>query len=272
MLNYSFEKTVCNPAVFNEGRLPAHADFTACRNEEELSSGRSGLQVPLDGVWHFHCSPRPAEAPEGFWRPDYDLADWDSIRVPAHIQLEGYDRPAYVNTQYPWDATEELKPGEVPSVFNPVADYVRFFTLPEDFRGQEVRISFQGVESGFALWLNGTYLGYSEDSFSPADFRLTDALCEGENRLAVRVFKWTPGSWFEDQDFFRFSGIFRSVFVYMLPEAAVTDLSHTQNRSVVLRRTDDNVVLRNKFAQDILMPGAVLQGQYISVLPDHAAV
>ena len=227
MLNYSFEKTVCNPAVFNEGRLPAHADFTACRSEEELSSGRSGLQVPLDGVWHFHYSPRPAEAPEGFWRADYDLADWDSIRVPAHIQLEGYDRPAYVNTQYPWDATEELRPGEVPSVFNPVADYVRFFTLPEDFRGQEVRISFQGVESGFALWLNGVYLSYSEDSFSPADFRLTDALCEGENRLAVRVFKWTPGSWFEDQDFFRFSGIFRSVFVYVLPEAAVTDLAYT---------------------------------------------
>ena len=227
MLNYSFEKTVCNPAVFNEGRLPAHADFIACRNEEELSAGKSGLRQELDGVWHFHYSPRPAEAPEGFWLPDYDLADWDSIRVPAHIQLEGYDRPAYVNTQYPWDATEELKPGEVPSVFNPVADYVRFFTLPEDFRGQEVRISFQGVESGFALWLNGVYLGYSEDSFSPADFRLTDALCEGENRLAVRVFKWTPGSWFEDQDFFRFSGIFRSVFVYMLPEAAVTDLSYT---------------------------------------------
>ncbi len=130
MLSYSFEKTVCDPAVFAEGRLPAHADFTACRNEDELYEGNSGLRLPLDGVWHFHYSHNPAEAPEGFWRPDYDLADWDSIRVPAHIQLEGYDTPAYVNTQYPWDATEELSPCEVPTVFNPVADYVRFFPLP----------------------------------------------------------------------------------------------------------------------------------------------
>ena len=227
MLRYSFENTVCNPAVFAEGRLPAHADFTAFRSEEELAAGETSLRYSLDGFWRFHYSEKPSDAPDGFWQPDYDLSGWDSIRVPAHIQLEGYDTPAYVNTQYPWDAIEELRPGEVPSVFNPVADYVCCFTLPESFRGQEVCISFQGVESGFALWLNGTYLGYSEDSFTPSDYLLTDALADGENRLAVRVFKWTPGSWFEDQDFFRFSGIFRSVFLYMLPEAAVTDLRIT---------------------------------------------
>ena len=112
--------------------------------------------------------------------------------------MEGHDLPAYVNTQYPWDALEELRPGEVPSFFNPVADYVTEFTLPEGFRGHELSISFQGVESGFAVWLNGTYLGYSEDSFTPADFAADGALREGRNRLAVRVFKWTPGSWFED--------------------------------------------------------------------------
>lgn len=227
MLNYSFENTVCNPGKFAEGRLPAHADFTAFRSEEELADGSSSLQVSLDGTWLFHYASKPSDAPEQFWNPDFELTGWDRIRVPAHIQLEGYDTPAYVNTQYPWDAKEELSPGEVPQVFNPVADYVCFFTVPEHFRGQEIRISFQGVESGFALWLNGTYLGYSEDSFTPSDFRLTDVLCDGENRLAVRVFKWTPGSWFEDQDFFRFSGIFRSVFLYMLPKAAVTDLSVT---------------------------------------------
>ena len=236
MLSYRFEETVCSPAVFAEGRLPAHADFTAYRSEEELAAGQSSLRHLLDGVWRFHYSPRPADAPEGFWRTDYDISGWDSIRVPAHIQLEGYDTPAYVNTQYPWDATEELRPCAVPTVFNPVADYVCFFTLPEHFCGQEVRISFQGVESGFALWLNGTYLGYSEDSFSPSDFRLTDALTEGENRLAVRVFKWTPGSWFEDQDFFRFSGIFRSVFLTMLPEAAMTDLAVTAQPDESLAR------------------------------------
>ena len=150
-----------------------------------------------------------------------------AIRVPAHIQMEGWDRPAYNNYQYPWDGSEALRPGEVPTHFNPVADYVTQFTLPESFRGEEVNISFQGVESGFALWLNGQYLGYSEDSFSPADFALQDALQEGVNTLSVRVFKWTPGSWFEDQDFFRFSGIFRSVYLYALPKTAVTDLAVT---------------------------------------------
>ena len=139
--------------------------------------------------------------------------------------MEGYGLPQYVNTQYPWDASEELQPGEMPEVFNPVADYVCSFRLPESFRGEEICISLQGVESGFALWLNGLYIGYSEDSFTPSDFRLTDALCEGENRLAVRVWKWTPGSWFEDQDFYRFSGIFRSVFLYTVPKAAISDLS-----------------------------------------------
>ena len=109
--------------------------------------------------------------------------------------------------------------------FNPVADYVTEFTLPASFAADEVNVCFEGVESGFALWLNGIYIGYSEDSFTPADFALTDALVPGVNRLAVRVWKWTPGSWFEDQDFYRFSGIFRSVYLYRVPRTAVTDLS-----------------------------------------------
>ena len=225
MKAFDFESIVKNPSVFADGRLPAHADFTAYRSAAELAVGESSLRMSLDGIWRFHYSRNPSAAPDGFWKPDFDISGWDSIRVPAHIQMEGYDVPAYVNTQYPWDASEELQPGEMPTVFNPVGDYVCTFTLPERFCGQEVCISLQGVESGFALWLNGSYIGYSEDSFTPSDFRLTDALCAGENRLAIRVYKWTPGSWFEDQDFFRFSGIFRSVFLYMLPEAAVTDLS-----------------------------------------------
>ncbi len=225
MRTFSYEKTVKDPAVFAENRLPAHSDHLAFRNLAELRTGESSLRLCLDGVWKFHYSKSIQTAPEGFFAPDYDTSGWDSIRVPAHIQLEGHDRPAYVNTQYPWDAQEELRPGEVPEFFNPVADYVTGFTLPESFRGQEVRIRFEGVESGFALWLNGRYLGYSEDSFDPSDFSLTEALREGENKLAVRVFKWVPGSWFEDQDFYRFSGIFRSVWLSMLPEAAVTDLS-----------------------------------------------
>ena len=225
MKTFDFDSIVKDPSVFADGRLSAHADFVPYRNAAELSVGETSLRMPLDGIWRFRYSRNPSAAPDGFWQPGYDLSGWDSIRVPAHIQMEGYDVPAYVNTQYPWDASEELQPGQMPEVFNPVADYVCSFRLPESFRGEDVCISLQGVESGFALWLNGLYIGYSEDSFTPADFRLTDALCEGENRLAIRVWKWTPGSWFEDQDFYRFSGIFRSVFLYVVPKTAILDLS-----------------------------------------------
>ena len=225
MKEYSYDQLVKDPAVFADNRLPAHSDHVAYRNREEWHAGESSLQHSLDGVWRFHYARNLSAAPDGFWADGYDLSGWDQIRVPAHIQMEGYDVPAYVNTQYPWDGTEELQPGEVPAIFNPVADYALDFTLPDRFHGEEVNISFQGVESAFAVWLNGRYIGYSEDSFDPADFSLSGALREGMNRLAVRVFKWASGSWFEDQDFYRFSGIFRSVFLYVLPALAVTDLS-----------------------------------------------
>ncbi len=236
MREYSFESTVCDISCFAEGRLPAHADFIPCRNAAEAERGESGLRICLDGSWHFHYSENPEGAPEGFWADPYDVSGWDMIRVPAHIQLEGWDKPAYCNYQYPWDALEELNPGETPRVFNPVADYVTHFELPAAWKGGEVCVRFEGVESGFACWLNGVYLGYSEDSFTPAEFDLTPLLRKGSNRLAVRVFKWTPGSWFEDQDFFRFSGIFRSVFLCLTPKAALRDLAIVPDLSEDLRQ------------------------------------
>ena len=167
MKEFSYESLVKDPAVFADGRLPAHSDHLVFRSAEELALGESSLRFCLDGVWKFHYAKNIHAAPEGFWAADYDVSSWDTIRVPAHIQLEGHDKPAYVNTQYPWDAQEDLKPGEVPEFFNPVADYVCLFTVPERLRGGELHVLFEGVESGFALWLNGQYLGYSEDSFDP---------------------------------------------------------------------------------------------------------
>ena len=130
----------------------------------------------------------------------------------------------YVNTQYPWDGHEAVEPGEIPTEENPVGNYVKYFTVPEFMKNGPVYISFQGVESGFALWLNGQYVGYSEDSFTPSEFDLTPFIREGENKLAVQVFKWTAGSWCEDQDFFRFSGIFREVYLYTVPETHIRDI------------------------------------------------
>ncbi len=214
-----------NPEIFEQNRLAAHSDHVCYKNELEKIKGKSSLRYDMNGLWKFEYAKNQSLAPCGFEAADYDCKSWDEIRVPAHIQMEGYDVPIYTNTTYPWEADEFIKPGEVPEIFNPVASYVKYFTIPENMKNKRVCISFQGVESGFALWLNGHYVGYSEDTFDPSDFELTDYIVEGENKLAVRVWKWTSSSWCEDQDFYRFSGIFRDVFLYAVPCAHVEDLS-----------------------------------------------
>lgn len=216
---------VKNPEIFEQNRLAAHSDHVCYKNELEKIKGKSSLRYDMNGLWKFAYAKNQSLAPCGFEAADYDCKGWDEIRVPAHIQMEGYDVPIYTNTTYPWEADEFIKPGEVPEIFNPVASYVKYFTIPENMKNKRVCISFQGVESGFALWLNGHYVGYSEDTFDPSDFELTDYIIEGENKLAVRVWKWTSSSWCEDQDFYRFSGIFRDVFLYVVPCAHVEDLS-----------------------------------------------
>lgn len=216
---------VKNPEIFEQNRLAAHSDHVCYKNELEKIKGKSSLRYDMNGLWKFAYAKNQSLAPCGFEAADYDCKSWDEIRVPAHIQMEGYDVPIYTNTTYPWEADEFIKPGEVPEIFNPVASYVKYFTIPENMKNKRVCISFQGVESGFALWLNGHYVGYSEDTFDPSDFELTDYIVEGENKLAVRVWKWTSSSWCEDQDFYRFSGIFRDVFLYVVPCTHVEDLS-----------------------------------------------
>ena len=220
---------VSDPRFFEEGRLPAHSDHKIFANKEELCFGESSYELKLDGVWKFRYSKSPSDKGTEFAANDYDVSGWDDIRVPAHIQMEGYDKPQYTNTAYPWDGHEDIRPGEVPSEFNPTADYVCFFELPVRMHDKKIRISFQGVESGFALWVNGIYIGYSENSFSPADFDISHVVHNGENKVAVRVFKWTSGSWCEDQDFYRFSGIFRSVYLFASPAVDIYDLAVVPN-------------------------------------------
>ena len=221
----SFEiKKIHDPKFFKENCMSAHSDHISYADEKEAEEKKSSFWLPLDGIWKFHYAKNYAQAVTGFEAEDFDCKCWDDIRVPAHIQMEGYDIPQYVNIQYPWDGREDVWRDTVPSEFNPVASYVKYFTLPEGFMKNGLYISFQGVESGFALWLNGQYVGYSEDSFTPSEFDLTPYVKEGENKLAVQVFKWTSSSWCEDQDFYRFSGIFRSVYLYTMPKVHVYDL------------------------------------------------
>ena len=221
----SFEiKKIHDPKFFKENCMAAHSDHVAYANETEAEEKKSSFRLLLDGIWKFHYARNYTQTVNGFEAETFDCKSWEDIRVPAHIQMEGYDIPQYVNIQYPWDGREDVWRDAVPSEFNPVASYVKYFTLPEGFRKSGLYISFQGVESGFALWLNGHYVGYSEDSFTPSDFDLTPYVKEGENKLAVQVFKWTSSSWCEDQDFYRFSGIFRSVYLYTMLKVHVYDL------------------------------------------------
>lgn len=213
-----------DPAFFAQNRVKAHSDHHYYKNHRELAEKNESFRQNLNGLWKFQYARNLAEAPAGFEAEDFDCKGWEDIRVPAHIQMEGYDKPQYVNVQYPWDGHEAIEPGEIPTQFNPVASYVKYFTVPENMQGKRLFVSFQGVESGFALWCNGSYVGYSEDTFTPSEFELTSYLKEGENKLAVQVFKWTSGSWCEDQDFFRFSGIFRDVYLYSIPDTHVSDI------------------------------------------------
>ena len=213
-----------DPTVFEINRREAHSDHIAYRNDMELLSRESTLRSSLKGLWKFDYAKNMQLAAEGFEAEDFDCKAWDEIYVPAHLQMEGYDKPHYTNTTYPWEGQEFVKPGQIPERFNPVASYVKYFTVPDQLKGNRIVISFQGVESGFAVWLNGSFVGYSEDSFDASEFELTPYLKEGENKLAVRVWKWTASSWCEDQDFFRFSGIFRDVYLYAIPAAHVSDI------------------------------------------------
>ena len=219
--DYSLVK---DPQYFKDGRMDAHSDHTYYRDGEEAQEKETSFRYDLNGIWKFHYARNYGSAIQGFEKEEYCCRDWEDIRVPAHIQMEGYDAPQYANVQYPWEGHEDIHPGEIPEHFNPVASYVKYFEVPEEMQGKRLFISFQGAESGIALWLNGHFVGYSEDSFTPSEFELTEYVKEGENKLAAQVFKWTASSWCEDQDFYRFSGIYRDVYLYTVPEVHVYDL------------------------------------------------
>ncbi len=213
-----------DPAFFAENRAEAHSDHAAYASLEEKEAGRSSLRCSLNGLWKFFHARNEGQVIPGFEAPEYDCSGWEDIAVPAHIQLEGHGAPQYVNVQYPWDGREDVEIGQIPERFNPVACYVKYFYLPETMAGKRVFVSFQGAESCVAVWLNGHYVGFSSDSFTPSEFELTEYLTEGENKLACRVYRWSAGSWLEDQDFFRFSGLFRDVYLYALPAVHIRDI------------------------------------------------
>jgi len=225
-----------NVEVFAVNLVPAHSDHKYYATmEEACQKGEMKFRHSLNGIWKFSYAVNPMSRVEKFFESDYDATGWETIQVPAHIQLQGFGQPHYVNTMYPWDGHDELRPPEIPANDNPVGSYLKTFTVPENMIEQPLFISFQGVETAFYVWLNGEFVGYSEDSFTPADFELTPYLQSGENKLAVEVYQRSTGSWLEDQDFWRFSGIFRDVYLYSKPSIHAEDVS-------VLTHLDDSYI------------------------------
>lgn len=229
-MNFDIRR-LSDPADFAENRLPAHSDHRWFANQAEAAGGTSSFDQCLNGLWKFHHAKNPAATLPGFQEPDFDSSGWDDIVVPGHIQLQGYDRPQYTNVQYPWDGHETLEPGQAPSRFNPVGSYLTHFTLDQPLAdGEQLSVVFHGAESALAVWLNGHWVGYACDSFTPSEFDLTPHLAEGENVLACQVFKWCAGSWIEDQDFYVFSGIFRDAELRRRP---AVHAEHLQVRTVL---------------------------------------
>lgn len=243
---------VADPRFIADRRLPAHSDHRWFRDHAEAEAGHSGYEQLLSGVWKFHYAPSPADTVDGFEAADFDASGWDDIPVPAHIQLQGYDRPQYTNVQYPWDGHEQVEPGQVPTLFNPVASYVRTFALERPLEpGERVSIVFEGAESAIAVWCNGSYVGYATDSFTPSEFDLSSVLVEGENRIAAQVIKWSSGSWLEDQDMFRFSGLFRDVVLRRRPA------THAEDLRVSVDLADDLTSAEVRLAFDLVGDGSV---------------
>ncbi|HHV11538.1 MAG TPA: beta-galactosidase [Clostridiales bacterium] len=225
-----------NPEIFRINQLPAHSDHAFYCSVEELRAGENSLCQSLNGSWKFHYSVNAGERPSEFYKKEFYPEEFDEIKVPGHIELAGYDKIHYINTMYPWEGHMFWRPaysleGKAEALgsfsqaeYNPVGSYLKTFDLEPGLHGKRVSICFEGVEQAMYLWLNGEFIGYAEDSFTPSEFDLTPYIREKDNLLAVEVYKRSTAAYLEDQDFFRFFGIFRDVTLYAKPDIHVEDL------------------------------------------------
>lgn len=236
-----------NPTVFQVNREPAHATLMPYVDADQaLTADRkaSPYYYSLDGTWKFNLAQNPASRPVDFYKDSYNTSKWGSIKVPAVWQTQGYDHAIYTNSTYPWEGVEQLKPPVAPTIFNPVGSYKRTFNVPEGWDQRHVFLAFEGVDSAFYVWINGQYVGYSEDSYTQKEFDIAKYLKSGQNTIAVEVYRWSDGSWLEDQDMIRLSGIFRDVYLYSTPDVHIrdfrvtTDLDKTYTNSTLTVESD----------------------------------
>jgi beta-galactosidase len=211
-----------NPEVIGRNKEPGHCTLMVYPHvETALSCDRtaSPYYQSLNGKWKFDCVKKPADRPMDFYKPEYDVSGWAEIPVPSNWEMHGYDKPIYLNMQYP----HPTNPPYIAHDYNPVGSYRRQFTIPDSWDGRQVFLHFDGVISAFYLWINGQMVGYSEGSMTPAEFNITRYLQKGQNTLAAQVYRWCDGSYLEDQDMFRLSGIYRDVYLFAAPSAHIRD-------------------------------------------------
>ena len=206
-------------------KLPRHAHFIVYPDYESalLGGDNSIFYKSLNGKWKFHFTKKPSDRPKDFYKEDFSTVAWPTIDVPSNWQLQGYDFPNYTNIKYPFVLSGNPNPPYVPESWNPVGSYKRTFSVDGYWFGRETILHFGGVDSAFYVWVNGNFVGYSEDSRTPSEFNITSFLNKGVNCIAVEVYRWSDGSYLEDQDMFRLSGIFRDVFIYTIPKLHVRD-------------------------------------------------
>ena len=229
-------KWLDNPEVFKVNQLESHSDHCYYLDYSDMKKEKNPLLQSLNGQWEFAYSKNVMERPVDFYKETFDASGFDKIMVPGHIELAGYDKIRYINTMYPWEGKEYHRgaysmesTGKEAGMFseteyNPVGSYIKRFDLNETMCGKRIHICFEGVEEAMYLWLNGQFVGYAEDSFTPSEFDLTPFIREKENVLAVQVHKMSTAAFLEDQDFFRFFGIFRNVTLKALPDAHMEDV------------------------------------------------
>ncbi len=214
-----------NPQLQGRNREPAHANLIPHETRDEAIRGlrtQSAFYRSLNGTWRFAFAPNPDSAPKEFYLPDSSVDGWDSIQVPGNWQLQGYDVPYYTDVQLPFPPDDVPR---VPKDDNPTGSYRRAFVIPEEWGNRQIFLRFEGVDSAFHVWVNGVEVGFSKDSRAPAEFNITAHLRAGENILAVRVYRWSDGTYLENQDMWRLSGIFRDVVLWSAPNVHVRDVS-----------------------------------------------
>lgn len=229
-------KWLDNPEVFKVNQLEPHSDHCYYLDYSDMKKEKNPLLKSLNGQWEFAYSKNVMERPVDFYKETFDASGFDKIMVPGHIELAGYDKIRYINTMYPWEGKEYHRgaysmqaTGAEEGMFseaqyNPVGSYIKYFDLDKNMCGKRIHICFEGVEEAMYLWLNGQFIGYAEDSFTPSEFDLTPYIKEKGNVLAVQVHKMSTAAFLEDQDFFRFFGIFRNVTLKAIPDVHLEDV------------------------------------------------